>query len=101
MSTVQIEVVSSLVETLDTDSRSDSAILEQEIEDGTNVREVLNRLSTRYPRFVEAVFDVRAQKLTERVNIFLNGCNLELVNGLSTNLSDGDSLTFIAPIIGG
>jgi molybdopterin converting factor small subunit len=99
--TVNIEILLSLVDTLDSDSKSDTVILEQETEEGITVRDTLNRLSVKYQRFVEVVFDVKAQKQTDRVNIFLNGRNLELMNGLATRLSDGDTLTFIAPIVGG
>ena len=101
MSTVHIEILSPLTERLDIEVKSDTIILEQEIVEDTVVRDILNLLSTKYPHFTEVVFDVKAQKQTERVNIFLNGLNLELANGLSTRLSDGDTLTFIAPIVGG
>jgi MoaD family protein len=99
--TVHLEILSSLVDTLDTDSKSDTVILEQEIEEGITIRDILNRLSDKYQRLTEVVFDVKAQKQTESVNIFLNGRNIELLNGLMTKLSDGDTLTFIAPIVGG
>ena len=101
MSVVHLEILSSLAEILDANLKSNSIILKQEIEEGTIVRDILNRLSTEYPRFAEVIFDVKAQKQTEKVNIFLNGRNLELVNGLATSLSDGDTLTFVTPIVGG
>jgi len=101
MSKVHLEILSSLVETIDTNIKKDKIILEQEIEEGITVNDLLNRLSKKYHRFGEVVFDVKAQKQTERVNIFLNGRNLELENGLSTILSDGDTLTFVTPIVGG
>ena len=62
MITVHLEILSSLVDTLDSDSKSDTVILEQEIEEGITVRDILNRLSIKYQRFVEVVFDVKAQK---------------------------------------
>ena len=101
MSTVHLEILSSLAETLDVDINSDTVILEQEIGEGTTVKEVLNQLSNKYKRFTAVVFDVNAQKQTEMVNIFLNGRTLELANGLATRLSNGDTLTFITPIVGG
>ena len=101
MSKVHLEILSSLVETIDTNIKKDKIILEQEIEEGITVNGLLNRLSIKYQRFGEVIFDVKAQKQTERVNIFLNGRNLELENGLSTILSDNDTLTFITPIVGG
>jgi len=101
MSKVHLEILSSLVETIDSSLKKDIIVLEHEIEEGVTVNGLLNRLSIKYKRFGEVIFDVRAQKLTERVNIFLNGRNLELENGLSTILSDGDIVTFITPIVGG
>ncbi len=101
MNKVHLEILSSLAETLDIEGKSDAVSFEQEIEDDKTVRDLLNRLATKYQRFGQVVFDVKAQKLTERVNIFFNGRNLELANGLATKLSDGDTLTFVTPIIGG
>ena len=101
MSIVRLEILSSLVEALNIESKRDSIILEQEIGEGMTVREILQRLAVRYERFGQIVFDVRDQKLNEGVNIFFNGSNLELADGLATRLGDGDVLTFIAPIVGG
>lgn len=101
MSKVSLEILSWLTETLDIEEKSNAINLEQEIEEGKTVRDLLNRLATRYPRFGQVVFDVKAQKLTERVSIYFNGRNLELANGLATKLSDGDTLAFVAPIVGG
>jgi molybdopterin converting factor small subunit len=98
---VSLEILAGLNETLDVNGKSDAVSLEQEIEEGETVSGLLNRLATGYPRFVQVVFDDKAQKLTERVSIFYNGRNLELANGLATELRDGDILTFVAPIIGG
>ena len=101
MSKVHLEILSWLTETLDIEGTSGAVSLEQEIEEGKTVRDLLNRLATRYQRFGQVVFDVKTQKLTESVSIFFNGRNLELANGLATKLRDGDTLTFVAPIVGG
>jgi MoaD family protein len=101
MSKVRLEVLSWLAEALDIEEKSDTVSLEQEIEEGKTVRDLLNRLATRYQRFGQMVFDTNAQKLTGRAVIFFNGRTLELVNGLETKLNDGDTLTFIPLIEGG
>ena len=101
MCKVHLEILSWLAETLDIEGTGDSVSLDQEIEEGKSVRDLLNRLATRYPSFGQVVFDLKAQKLTERASIFFNGRNLELADGLATKLSDGDTLTFVPPIVGG
>ena len=101
MGKVRLEVLPSLAETLGIEGTSEEVISDQEIEDEKSVRDLLNRLGARYQRFGQIVFDINAQKLTGRVVIFFNGRALELVNGLETKLSDGDTLTFVPLIEGG
>lgn len=101
MGKVRIEVMSPLAETLGVELKRESAVLDRQIEAGATVRQVINGLLDEYPRLVNTIFDVRAQKLTEKVNIFINGRNLELENGLATELNDGDALTLVTPIVGG
>ncbi|MFC2056102.1 MoaD/ThiS family protein [Chloroflexota bacterium] len=101
MSKVHLEILSWLTETLGIEGTSDDVSLDQEIEEDETVRDLLGRLAVKYPRFGQVVFDVKAQKLTDRVSIFFNGRNLELVNGLKTKISDGDILTFVPFIEGG
>ena len=101
MSKVRLEILPGLIETLGIEEGSARVGLEQEIEEGETVSHLLKRLATRYQPFGQVVFDVKAEKLTERVSIFFNGRNLELADGLRTKLSDGDILTFLAPVAGG
>ncbi len=101
MGKVYLEVLPSLAETLGIDSTSEEVISDQEIDGARSVRELLNRLGTRYQRFGRVVFDINTQKLTGEVVIFFNGRALELVDGLETKLSDGDTLTFVPLIEGG
>jgi len=101
MGKVRLEVLPSLAETLGIEGTSEEVISDQEIEGDKSVRYLLNRLCARYQRFGQIVFDIDAQKLTGRVVIFLNGRALELVNGLESKLSDGDTLTFVPLIEGG
>ena len=98
MGKLNIEVLPSLAEALGMESTS-----EEGIADGVDfsVQELLDRLCARYPRFGEMVFDWRRQELTGQVVIFLNGRHLDLIEGLKTELKDGDTLTFIPYIEGG
>ena len=101
MGKVHLEVMSSLAETLGMEGTSEEVISDQESEGGSSVRELLNRLGIRHQRFAQIVFDINTQKLTGNVIIFFNGRDLELVDGLETRLSDGDTLTFVPFIEGG
>lgn len=101
MDKVRLEVLPSLAETLGIEGTSEEVISDRETEGDNSVRALLNRLCARYQRFGQIVFDINAQKLTGRVVIFFNGSALELVNGLESKLSDGDTLTFVPLIEGG
>ncbi|MBI2979604.1 MAG: MoaD/ThiS family protein [Chloroflexi bacterium] len=101
MSKVRLEFLSWLANTFGIEGTSEEIILEAKIEGDNKVRDLLNQLASRYPRFEQIVFDTKTQKLTEGVNVFLNNHLLELMNGLETKLNDGDILTLVPPIEGG
>ena len=101
MAKVSVVVLPSLAETIGIEVASKEVISGRKIEGSSSVRDILNRLSTRYYRFEKMVFDINAQKLTGRVIIFLNDRALVQVNGLETILHDGDTLTFVPFIEGG
>ena len=101
MAKVCIVILPSLAETLGMDVTSEEVVSDQDLEGGGSVRNLLNRLGARDYRFGQLVFNMSAQKLTDRVIIFLNGRALEPVNGLETNLHDGDTLTIVPFIEGG
>lgn len=101
MGKVRVEVMPWLGETLGMAATSDEVIPESENEGDESVRSLLNRLCARYQLFDQFVFDNNTRQLTGKVVIFLNGCDLELGDGLDTKLSDGDTLTFVPLIVGG
>ena len=101
MSKVHLEFLSWLAYTVNLENTGGKTILETIVQEGSTVRDLLNELATKQPRFEESVFDVKAQLLSERVSLFLNGQRLELFNGLDTSLRDGDTLSFVEPIVGG
>ena len=101
MGKVRLEVLPSLAETLGIKGTIEEYIPDKEIDGEKSVGNLLNRLCARYPRFGQIVFDTDTQELTGKVIIFFNGRALELVNGLDSKLSDGDTLTFVPLIEGG
>lgn len=98
---VRLEVFPALAESLGIAGNSEEVIPDDESKMGKTVKDLFNRLAERHRRFGRTVFDVVEQKLTGRVVIFLNGRSLEPVKGLNTELSDGDTLTFVPVIEGG
>ena len=96
-----LDVFPSLAEALGMEGTMEEVLSEQEIEAGYSLRDLLNRLFARYHRFDQIVFDVNSQELTEEVVIFINGRNINLVDGLESRLSDGDALTIVPYMEGG
>ncbi len=100
MAKVRLEILPSLAETLGMAGTSEEVLSEQETGGVKTVRDLLNRLSASHQRF-DCLFDINTQKLTGRILVFFNGRDLELVDGLETELTDGDTLTFVWLIEGG
>ena len=101
MGKVRLEVLPSLAKKLGIKGTIEEFIPDKKIDGEKSVRNLLNRLCARYPRFGQIVFDIDTQELTGKVIFFFNGRALELVNGLDSKLSDGDTLTFVPLIDGG
>jgi len=101
MGMIRLEALPSLAETLGLEPTSGEVVSDREIACGYSVRELLNRMCCRYGRLEQLVFNLPNQKLSGQVIIFLNGRNLELLDGLETRLKDGDILTFIPFVEGG
>ena len=83
------------------DRAFDEVIADQKMPGDYSVSDLLDGLCNRYHRFAQTVVDLDRQKLTGQVVIFLNGRNVDLVDGLDTRLTDGDTLTFIPFVEGG
>jgi len=96
MAKIHLEALPALAEALGISGAAEEVLADRE-----NLRDLLNRLGARYHRFGEIVFERDAQRLTGQVIVFLNGRNVELLDGLETRLTDGDTLTFIPFVEGG
>ncbi len=101
MGKVRIDVLPALGEALGMEATGEEDIYAGESRHDFSVKDLLGRLGSKYRRFDQMVFDADAQQLTGQVVIFLNGRNLELIDGLETKLHDGDTVTFIPFIEGG
>ncbi len=80
---------------------STSLVTEVEVEAEITVRQLFNRLATERQDFATYVFDRDQQDLTGRVSVFINDRILELVQGLDTEIEDGDTITLVPAYAGG
>lgn len=65
----------------------------------TSVKELLDTLFERYPGLKEKL--IKDGELTPFINIFVNGEDIRHLNGVETELKDGDEVAFIPAISGG
>jgi molybdopterin synthase sulfur carrier subunit len=75
-----------------------------EIPDGSNVKHALQLIIQKYnTELGEVMMDLETNNLRPYVPLLflLNGKNIQILNGLKTELKDGDLLTFFPPAMGG
>jgi molybdopterin synthase sulfur carrier subunit len=66
------------------------------------VDKVLAALSQRYGReFVDYVYDVKTQQVRGFLQFLVNGKSASILDGLQTELRDGDVLAILPPVGGG
>jgi molybdopterin converting factor small subunit len=100
MAKVRLEVIPWLSASLDGGS-SDRVVLEEGIVEGQTLRELLDRLARRHPRFGEYVYDVERQRLAGFASVVINEQAIGKAPDLDQLLHDGDSLVFLPPYVGG
>jgi len=76
---------------------------EDEVEvSAEDVKEALVKLESRYPSLEEKIFKSREKKeLSESITVIKDGRNITYLNGLKTELNDGDKLSVFPPVGGG
>ncbi|MEX0781993.1 MAG: MoaD family protein [Dehalococcoidia bacterium] len=67
---------------------------------GTNVREVLDDVETRYPGFKAQMYGADG-KLHRFVNVYLNDEDIRYTGGVDTALKPGDVLDILPALAGG
>lgn len=65
-----------------------------------NVRGTLDTLTAQYPTISERLFDGQGQ-VKSHINIFLNNEDIRFLNGLETNVKDGDTVVLLPALAGG
>ncbi|MER7045715.1 MULTISPECIES: MoaD/ThiS family protein [Streptomyces] len=66
---------------------------------GDTLAELLDDLETRYPGIKDRIVD--GAELRRFVNVYLNDEDVRFLDGISTKLSDGDSVTILPAVAGG
>ncbi len=73
---------------------------EEAVCEGKTIGQCLDDLDGKFPGFKSKVFDDRGA-IDGSVMIFLDGQNLQLLNGLATTVKDGDEVSIIPFAAGG
>ena len=68
--------------------------------DGDNLSEIKNDLESQYPGIKERLCDEN-EELRHFVNIYINGEDVSFLNGLQTNVSEGDEISIVPAVAGG
>lgn len=67
---------------------------------GAYVQEVLLDLQTRFPSLGERIFD-GSGAVKSHLNVFLNTEDIRFLNGVSTSVREGDTITLLPALAGG
>lgn len=67
--------------------------------EGSSLQELVANLDTNYPGIGERLLDEAG--LRRFVNVYLNDEGVRFLDGLATEVSDGDSLTILPAVAGG
>ncbi len=73
----------------------------EEAAPGDSLRDVLHRLSARFPKLAEALWDPRSGDLGEHIEVMVNSAILGVERELDSECRDGDSITLMGQFMGG
>ena len=68
--------------------------------DGGTVRQLLGDLESQFPGFHGMLFDEQG-RLPPHIKVYVNGQEISALNGLQTEVKDGDTLAIIPATAGG
>ncbi len=68
--------------------------------EANNIREAIERLEELYPGFKERLLDEQGE-VRKFVNLYLNDEDIRFLQGLDTQLKEGDVLSIVPAIAGG
>ena len=100
IATIRLEVLPGLSEVFDA-KEAGVIVLEEKVERGATVRDVIKKLAMEQHAFGDIVFDAENQKVNGHIVMVLNDRLLESLNGLDTIVEDGDVIRLFPVIAGG
>jgi len=68
--------------------------------DGKSIKEIIDKLDTKYPGLKDRILDDGVE-IRRFVNLYVNDEDVRFLNGLNTQLKDGDEVSIIPAIAGG
>ncbi len=80
--------------------RSSTGGVKEVMAEGDNVGEVLRKLAHEHPATESQLFGDEGQ-LNRYVNVYLNDEDVRVLNGLDTEVGDGDTLVILPAMAGG
>lgn len=80
--------------------RSDKRENEIEIKDGDEIGRLLDDIVRERPSLREKIFNSRGE-LKDSINVFINGKNVNNLDGLKTKAKDDDVISLFPPLGGG
>lgn len=80
---------------------SDRKEYHEALQAGDTVRQVLRRLSGRFPQLHKALWDPDTGDLAQHIEVLVNDAVLDLTHTLESPLQNGDRLALIGQYLGG
>ncbi len=71
------------------------------IEDGSNIRNILEQLSSKFGKKFEEMIFKDSKELSKYVIITINGNDIRTIDGIKTRVQLNDEISFIPAIAGG
>ena len=97
---VEIEVVAWITKFVGGEG-STRKVYHEPLKDGDTVRQVLRRLSGRFPQLHKALWDHDTGDLAEHIEVLVNDAVLDITHTLESPLRTGDKLALIGQYLGG
>jgi len=97
---VEIEVVAWVTKFVGGDG-STRQVYYEPLRPGDTVRQVLRRLSGRFPELHRALWDAQTGELGEHIEVLVNDAVLDITHSLDSPVHTGDRLALIGQYLGG